>query len=120
MKFRKFPGTAVSASEVGFGTWTLSTGWWGEKSDADAVAMLRNALDNHGINFFDAADSYGNGRSEKQLARAFAGRRDEVVIATKIGYDIYDAAAAEARHVQPRPCDGSAQQPRPRRPMTAH
>jgi aryl-alcohol dehydrogenase-like predicted oxidoreductase len=100
MRYRTFPGTGVTASEIGFGTWTLATGWWGEKTDDEAVAMLRRALDERGITFFDAADTYGNGRSERQLARAFAGRRHEVVFATKIGYDIYDEAAAQARRGQ--------------------
>ncbi|HEX6537049.1 MAG TPA: aldo/keto reductase, partial [Gemmatimonadaceae bacterium] len=50
--------------------------------------------------FFDAADTYGNGRSERQLARAFGGMRDKVTYATKIGYDIYDPAAATARRGQ--------------------
>src|SRR5512132_2494552 len=79
MRYRTFPGTDVSVSEVGFGTWTLATGWWGEKTDDEAVAMMRRALDEHGVNFFDAADTYGNGRSERQLAEAFRGRRHEVV-----------------------------------------
>jgi aryl-alcohol dehydrogenase-like predicted oxidoreductase len=100
MKHRTFPGTSISVSEVGFGTWTISTGWWGEKSDADAVAMLRRALDDHGVTFFDAADAYGNGRSERQIAEAFRGRRQDVVIATKVGYDIYDEAAQKARRGQ--------------------
>jgi len=100
MKYRTFPGTDVSVSEIGFGTWTIATGWWGEKSDEQAVAMLRKARDQHGINFFDAADSYGNGRSERQLATAFAGHRSEVVYATKVGYDIYDEQAAHARRGQ--------------------
>jgi len=100
MKYRTFPGTDVAVSEIGFGTWTISTGWWGEKTDEEAVAMLRSARDDHGVNFFDAADSYGNGRSERQLATAFAGRRDDVVYATKVGYDIYDESAAEARRGQ--------------------
>ena len=100
MKYRTFPGTSISVSEVGFGTWTISTGWWGEKSDDDAVAMLRSALDDHGVTFFDAADAYGNGRSERQLADAFRGRRSEVVLATKVGYDIYDEAAQKARRGQ--------------------
>jgi aryl-alcohol dehydrogenase-like predicted oxidoreductase len=100
MKYRSFPGTDVSVSEIGFGTWTISTGWWGEKSDDEAVAMLRRARDEFGINFFDAADSYGNGRSERQLAAAFRGRRDQVVYATKVGYDIYNEAAATARRGQ--------------------
>jgi aryl-alcohol dehydrogenase-like predicted oxidoreductase len=100
MKYRTFPGTDVRVSEIGFGTWTLATGWWGEKTDDEAVAMLRRALDEHGVNFFDAADTYGNGRAERQLAEAFRGRRHEVVLATKIGYDIYDEAAAQARRGQ--------------------
>ena len=100
MKFRTFPGTDVSVSEIGLGTWTLATGWWGEKTDEEAIAMLRQARDEFGINFFDAADTYGNGRSENQLATAFRGRRSDVVYATKIGYDIYDEAAAGARRGQ--------------------
>jgi aryl-alcohol dehydrogenase-like predicted oxidoreductase len=100
MRYRTFPGTTISVSEVGFGTWTLSTGWWGEKSDAEAVGMLRRALDDHGVTFFDAADAYGNGRAERQLAEAFRGRRSEVVLATKVGYDIYDEAARAARRGQ--------------------
>jgi aryl-alcohol dehydrogenase-like predicted oxidoreductase len=100
MKYRTFPGADVTVSEIGFGTWTLATGWWGEKSDDEAVALLRRALDEHGVTFFDAADSYGNGRAERQLATAFRGRRHEVVLGTKIGYDIYDEAAAQARRGQ--------------------
>jgi aryl-alcohol dehydrogenase-like predicted oxidoreductase len=100
MKFRSFPGTDISVSEVGFGTWTISTGWWGEKTDDEAVAMLRRAHDEHGVTFFDAADAYGNGRSERQIAEAFRGRRDEIVIGTKVGYDIYDDEAQKARRGQ--------------------
>jgi aryl-alcohol dehydrogenase-like predicted oxidoreductase len=101
MKYRTFPGTDISVSEVGFGTWTLATGWWGEKSDADAVKMLRTAYDQYGVTFFDAADSYGNGRAERQLAQTFGGaERARVVIATKVGYDIYDERAASARRGQ--------------------
>ena len=100
MRYRTFPGTDVSVSEVGFGTWTLATGWWGEKTDAEAVAMLRRAHDEFGVTFFDAADTYGNGRSERQLAEAFRGKRADVVYATKVGYDIYDEAAAASRRGQ--------------------
>ena len=100
MKTRILQASGVALSEVGFGTWTVATGWWGEKSDAEAVALLRSALDDHGITFFDAADSYGNGRSERQLAEAFAGRRDQVVYGTKVGYDIYDPGASAARRGQ--------------------
>ncbi|HWL40462.1 MAG TPA: aldo/keto reductase [Gemmatimonadaceae bacterium] len=100
MRYRVFPGTDLRVSEVGFGTWTLSTGWWGEKTDDEAVEMLRAAQSSHGINFFDTADTYGNGRGEQQLAKAFGRMRDQVVYSTKIGYDIYDAAAQSARRGQ--------------------
>ncbi|MFL5470537.1 MAG: aldo/keto reductase [Gemmatimonadaceae bacterium] len=100
MRYRTFPGTAIKVSEVGFGTWTLSTGWWGEKTDDEAVELLRIARSTHGVNFFDTADTYGNGRGERQLAQAFRGKRDDVVYATKIGYDIYDSAAQSSRRGQ--------------------
>jgi aryl-alcohol dehydrogenase-like predicted oxidoreductase len=100
MRYRTFPGTDVTVSDVGFGNWTTSTGWWGDMSDADAIALHRRALDDHGITFFDTADAYGNGRAEHQLASAFRERRADVVYATKIGYDIYDAEARSARRGQ--------------------
>jgi aryl-alcohol dehydrogenase-like predicted oxidoreductase len=50
---------------------------------------LRRAFD-RGITFYDTADVYGDGKGETLLARAFAGRRDRVVIATKFGYDFYN------------------------------
>jgi aryl-alcohol dehydrogenase-like predicted oxidoreductase len=100
MRYRVFPGTDIRVSEVGFGTWTVSTGWWGEMSDADAIALMRRALDQDGVTFFDTADTYGNGRSERQMAEAFRGRRSEVVYATKVGYDIYDPVARETRRGQ--------------------
>jgi aryl-alcohol dehydrogenase-like predicted oxidoreductase len=89
MKYRTLANTEVTVSEVGFGLWTTSTGWWGEKTDDDAVTMMHEALD-LGITTFDAADTYGDGRSEVQLAKAFADKRDKVVYATKFGYDWYN------------------------------
>ncbi len=86
MKYRNFRGTDLVVSEVGFGLWTLSTGWWGQYTDEDAVKLMRLARD-LGVTLFDAADTYGNGRSEELIAKAFDGRRDDIVIATKIGYD---------------------------------
>jgi aryl-alcohol dehydrogenase-like predicted oxidoreductase len=100
MHYRLFPGTDIKVSDIGFGTWTLSTGWWGEKTDDEAIEMLRVAHSDFGINFFDTADTYGNGRGERQLAQAFRGKRDQVVYSTKIGYDIYDPAAQSARRGQ--------------------
>lgn len=86
MKYRKFRGTDLVVSQVGFGLWTLSTGWWGNYTDEEAVRLMRLARD-LGVTLFDAADTYGNGRSEDLIAKAFEGRREDIVIATKIGYD---------------------------------
>lgn len=86
MKFRTFRNSDVTVSEIGFGLWTLSTGWWGTYTDDEAVALMCRAKD-LGITLFDAADTYGNGRSEELIAKAFSGCRDEIVIATKVGYD---------------------------------
>jgi aryl-alcohol dehydrogenase-like predicted oxidoreductase len=86
MKYRQFCGSDLQVSEVGFGLWTLSTGWWGDYSDDQAVRLMHFAREK-GITLFDAADTYGNGRSEELIAKAFAGRLDDIVIATKIGYD---------------------------------
>ncbi len=89
MKYRTLPHTDITVSEVGFGLWTTATNWWGEMTDEGAVALLREAHE-LGITFFDAADTYGNGRSEEQLATAFGAKRDQVVYATKFGYDWYN------------------------------
>jgi aryl-alcohol dehydrogenase-like predicted oxidoreductase len=87
MRYRTFPGTDVTASEIGFGAWTVSAGWWGDYSDDDAVALIRGALD-LGITFFDTAPTYGkDGRGETILAKALRSNRDEVVYSTKLGYD---------------------------------
>jgi aryl-alcohol dehydrogenase-like predicted oxidoreductase len=64
MRYRTYPGTDLNVSEVGFGLWTLATGWWGAFSDAEAVALLHRALD-LGINLFDSADTHGEGRADE-------------------------------------------------------
>jgi aryl-alcohol dehydrogenase-like predicted oxidoreductase len=91
MRFRELKGTALKISEVGFGVWTVGTKMWGvPDNDYDTgIRLLRRALE-LGVSFFDTADVYGDGKGEVLLARAFAGRRDQVVIATKFGYDFYN------------------------------
>jgi len=69
MKFRKMPRTDMVLSEVGFGVWTVATNWWGKIEDADKAALLENAVE-EGINFFDTADTYGDGYGEEILATA--------------------------------------------------
>jgi aryl-alcohol dehydrogenase-like predicted oxidoreductase len=74
----------LRVSPIAFGTWQLG-GDWGATDENAAIAAIRHAADN-GINFFDTAQGYGFGASERLLAKALAGRpRGEVVIATKGG-----------------------------------
>ncbi len=89
MKYRTLAHSQTRVSEIGFGVWTLATGWWGKVEPAQAVSLLQKALD-RGINFFDTADTYGNGLGETLLADAFRGRRDQIAISTKFGYNFYD------------------------------
>ncbi len=104
MKYRRLGDTEIEVSEVGFGVWTVSTGWWGEVDDEKSVRLLRQAHE-RGVNYFDTADTYGSGKGETLLADAFGGMRDEVVISTKIGYDFY--SHTQRRGQQERPQDWS-------------
>jgi aryl-alcohol dehydrogenase-like predicted oxidoreductase len=88
MKYRNFPGTDIRASEVGFGVWTVATTWWGITDRQVGIDLLRRALE-LGITFYDTADTYSDGGAETILAEAFPGKRDQITVATKFGYDIY-------------------------------
>jgi len=101
MKYRTLGDTDIAVSEVGFGVWTVSTGWWGEVDDERSVRLLRDAKE-RGINYFDTADTYGSGKGETLLADAFGHVRDEVVISTKIGYDFYNHTARRGQQERPQ------------------
>ncbi len=89
MKYRRLGKSDLRVSEIGFGAWTIGLDWWGKKiDDEEGIQMLKRAYD-LGINFFETADMYGKGRSEKLLGRAFEGMRNEVIYSTKWGYDMY-------------------------------
>ncbi|MDP9427015.1 MAG: aldo/keto reductase [Actinomycetota bacterium] len=101
MKYRRLGGTDIEVSEVGFGVWTVSTGWWGEVDDERSVRIMRQAHE-RGINYFDTADTYGSGKGETLLADAFGHMRDKVVISTKIGYDFYNHTARRGQQERPQ------------------
>lgn len=85
MSHTTLPGTNVRVSRIAMGCWALAgDATWGAQDEADSVAAVRGALD-AGINFFDTAPAYGGGVSERRLGRGLEGRRDEAVIATKVG-----------------------------------
>jgi len=104
MRFRTYKNTDLTVSEVGFGLWTISTGWWGSYTEGEALALMRKAFD-LGVTIFDAADTYGNGLSEEYIAKAFPKNRDEIVIATKVGYDFVTHGEARGRGQREIPQD---------------
>ncbi|HEY7002359.1 MAG TPA: aldo/keto reductase [Candidatus Udaeobacter sp.] len=106
MRFRTYKNTDLTVSEVGFGLWTISTGWWGNFTEGEAVALMHKAFD-LGITLFDAADTYGNGFSEELIAKAFPNQRHEIVIATKVGYDFVHYGEARGRGQREIPQDFS-------------
>ncbi len=87
MKFTKLGKTGLEVSRLAFGTWEFSSDWGHADEDA-AITMIRRARD-LGINFFDTAQQYGFGQSERVLGKALRAElkqaRDEIVIATKGG-----------------------------------
>src|SRR5262249_61706810 len=86
VRYRRFGASELVVSEVGFGTWTLASDWWGRVDDKQG--LLHAALD-AGITFFDTAPVYGQGGlGESLLAPLLKTHRDEIVVTTKGGYDI--------------------------------
>lgn len=78
--------SGIEVSPMGIGCWAIGgSGWGGGADDEESIRGIHKALD-MGITFFDTADAYGPGRSERVLGQAVAGRREQVVIATKFGY----------------------------------
>ena len=91
MKYRALGKSGIKVSEIGFGAWTIALDWWGKKiEDDEAKRMLKKAYD-LGINFFETADMYGKGKSEKLIGEVFKGMRKEIVISTKYGYGFENA-----------------------------
>ena len=83
MHYRALGRTGWRVSEISFGAWAIG-GAWGQVSDEDSMAALHQAVD-AGVNFIDTADVYGNGRSERLIARLRKERKEEIVVATKAG-----------------------------------
>lgn len=83
MKYRELGRTGWKISEISFGAWAIG-GTWGKVDDKISLETLHSALD-LGVNFFDTADVYGDGRSEKLLARLKKERGERFYIATKAG-----------------------------------
>ena len=81
--------SGIKVTKIGVGLWAIGGDEWGEVDDRESLNMIDAALD-LGINFFDTADVYGMGHSEKLLGQAMKGRRDRFIVATKIGWVDFD------------------------------
>ena len=95
MEYRSLGKTEIVVSVIGFGAWGIAGGeTWGQQDESQALGAIRAALD-HGINFFDTAENYGEGRSEALLGKALGKRRHEVIVASK--YRSAHAAPSDIR-----------------------
>ena len=83
MDYRELGRTGWRVSTVSFGAWAIG-GTWGGVDDRESLSALHRAVD-LGVNFFDTADVYGDGRSERLLAQLKRERSEEIIIATKAG-----------------------------------
>jgi len=88
MENTKISGVPIAASRIGLGTWAMGGVQWGGTDDDESVRTIHAALD-LGITLIDTAPAYGFGHSEQVVGRAIAerGKRDRVVIATKVGLE---------------------------------
>ncbi len=95
MNYSNLPGTDISLSELGLGTWTIGgpywtdgqpTGWVGPVDEDDVIRGIKTAID-AGVNHIDTADAYGYGKSERLVGRSIKGLiREKLVLATKVGW----------------------------------
>ncbi len=106
MQYRKLGQSDLEVSVYALGCWPFAGGsFWGEQDDNDSIAAVHAALD-AGINFFDTAEAYEAGKSERVLGKALLGRRDQAIIATKVApnhlaaADVVAACEQSLRYLQ--------------------
>ena len=83
MRYRKLGRTDLAVSEIGFGAWGIGKAWWGETDDRLSIGALHRAFE-LGVTFVDTAYGYGNGHSERLIAKAFEEYGSRVAVATKV------------------------------------
>jgi aryl-alcohol dehydrogenase-like predicted oxidoreductase len=88
LEYINIGGTNLVSSRIALGTWAIGGWMWGETDEKESIRTIHEALD-HGINLIDTAPIYGYGRSEEIVGEALRqyGRRDSVILATKVGLD---------------------------------
>ena len=85
MKYRKLGNSGIDVSVIGHGTWAMGNDFFGDIDESAAISAIHASLDN-GVNLIDTAAAYGDdGASEKVVAKAIKGRREKVILATKLG-----------------------------------
>lgn len=108
MKYRILGTTDIKVSEISLGCWTLGgLNWnngyscgWSEVDEKEATRAIHLGIEK-GVNHFDNADVYGNGKAERFLAKALGSKSKEIIVATKIGYFTGTAAhSMEALHIR--------------------
>src|SRR5277367_5061187 len=86
MQKRKLGNSGLEVSAIGLGCMGLSFGYGPATETHEAIALIRKAFE-HGVTFFDSAEAYGPFKNEELLGEALAPCRDQVVIATKFGFE---------------------------------
>lgn len=108
MKYRKLGKTNIEVSEISLGCWTMGgLNWvdgtpngWANVDEKEISEAINYAIDN-GVNHFDNADVYGNGKAERMLSRILGKRTNQFIIATKVGWFPGTAAHAyEPKHIR--------------------
>ena len=87
MNYRDFGNTGMKVSEISLGTWQLGGKWGSDYSEQNALTTLETAYE-QGINFFDTADVYNDGESERSIGKFIKGKEGKVFVATKCGRHI--------------------------------
>jgi len=108
MRYRKLGSSDIKVSEISLGCWTLGgilhagnmAVGWADVDEAEAIRAMHLAIEK-GVNHFDNADVYGNGKAERMLAKALGSKSKDIVIATKVGHNAGTAQHAyEALHIR--------------------
>src|SRR5918912_332969 len=97
LKTRVLGKSGIAVTEIGMGLWAAGGDVWGPTEDQAVLDAIDFALD-AGISFFDSADVYGSGHSEELLGQAMRGRRDQFIVATKIGWRNFDSARRQSAY----------------------
>ena len=86
---RRLGKSGLEVTEIGIGLWAIGGNEWGPVDDQNSLDTIEAAVQ-AGITFFDTADVYGFGHSEELLGKAMRGRRDDFIVATKVGWIDFD------------------------------